>query len=205
MRNYCHYVNLRSLIHRLIVTVLLAGIMLNVNANDNLLRGQVAYIVGDYLGAMNAWQPLAEQGNKFAQVMVNAMHERMPFTGKAAAQLCLRVAEQGYADAQHILGSMYRRGKSVPQDYKVAVHWFRRAAEQGNAAAQLSLGSMYRLGKGVPQYYVYAHMWFNIAASNGQKTSDSLRTMVEEEMTPSLIAEAQKLAHECVRKSYKDC
>ena len=64
---------------------------------------------------------------------------------------------------------------------------------------------MYYEGKGVPQDYVYAHMWANIAASGGQKNAVKFRNLVEEEMTPSQIAEAQKLARECVRKAYKDC
>jgi len=32
-----------------------------------------------------------------------------------------------------------------------------------------------------------------------------LRDVVEEKMTASEIAEAQKLARECVAKNYKDC
>ena len=46
------------------------------------------------------------------------------------------VAEQGNADAQWLLGSMYEEGKGVPQDYKIAVKWYTHAAEQGYARAQ---------------------------------------------------------------------
>ena len=45
-------------------------------------------------------------------------------------------AEQGLADAQFILGSMYADGKGVPQNYKEALKWYRLAAENGNAAAR---------------------------------------------------------------------
>ena len=52
---------------------------------------------------------------------------------------------------------------------------------------------------------VYAHMWFNIAASQGDENAAKLRDIIAERMPPSQIAEAQKLARECVRKNYKDC
>ena len=100
---------------------------------------------------------------------------------------------------------MYSLGKGVPQDDKVAAQWFTRAAEQGDADAQYNLGVMYAKGKGVPQDYVYAHMWANIAATGDAEDVGKLRDILEKKMTPSQIAEAQKLARECVRKQYKDC
>lgn len=62
---------------------------------------------------------------------------------------------------------------------------------------------MYYLAEGVPQDYVYAHMWFNLAASQGY--GEHGRELVESEMTPNQIAEAQKMARECVKKNYKNC
>jgi TPR repeat protein len=64
---------------------------------------------------------------------------------------------------------------------------------------------MYAFGTGVLKDYVYAHMWWNIGAMNGSKEGAKLRDFVEKEMTPSQLAEARKLARECVRKKYKDC
>ena len=52
---------------------------------------------------------------------------------------------------------------------------------------------------------VYAHMWGNIAASAGNPIGEKVRNMVAEDMTPSQIEEAQKLARECVAKEYKGC
>ena len=69
-------------------------------------------------------------------------------------------AEQGLADAQFILGSMYADGKGVPQDDKEAVKWFRLAAEQEDAKAQNDLGVMYAKGRGVPQDYKEALKWY---------------------------------------------
>ena len=114
------------------------------------------------------------------------------------------LAEQGLAPAQFSLGVMYAQGEGVPRDDRMAVQWYRRAAEQGNASAQNSLSVMYTIGAGVPKDYVHAHMWANIAASGGEKTL-KLRNDLAKLMTPSQIAEAQRLARECVRKAYKDC
>ena len=40
------------------------------------------------------------------------------------------LAEQGDAVAQYNLGSMYRKGQGVLQDYKTARKWYRLSAEQ---------------------------------------------------------------------------
>ena len=110
-----------------------------------------------------------------------------------------------HLNAQTSLGWMYRKGLGVPQDDKTAVKWWRLAAEQGNATAQSNLGWMYLRGDGVPQDNAYAHMWWNIAASSGDKDAVKNRGVVAKRMIPSQIAEAQKLARECVRKKYKGC
>ena len=94
---------------------------------------------------------------------------------------------------------MYAKGQGVTQDDKAVVKWSRKAAEQGNALAQYSLALMYANGQGVLQDYVMAHMYFNISAVSGNKDAIKSRGIVEERMTPSQIAEAQKLAREWVQ------
>ena len=64
---------------------------------------------------------------------------------------------------------------------------------------------MYANGNGMPKDYVYAHMWGNLGASNGNEVGGKLRDDFEKKMTSPQIAEAQKLARECVRKKYKGC
>ena len=105
-------------------------------------------------------------------------------------------ADQGDADAQYNLGTMYRDGEGVPRDYAEALKWFRKAAVQGDARAQASLGIMYTIGSGVPQDYVLALMWSNLAASQENEGAISLRELVAGRMTPEQIAEADKLARE---------
>ena len=159
------------------------------------------------------YERAAEQGYADAQNNLGLMYhagEGVAQDYKTAMQWFRRAAEQGQDDARNSLGAMYAQGQGVPQDYKAAAEWYRRAAEQGHAGAQNNLGGMYYTGKGMAEDYVYAHMWVHIAVSGGEKDSDKLRSFIlqkaiEEEMTPSQIAEAQALARECVRKAYKDC
>ena len=150
----------------------------------------------------------AEQGLALAQNGLGLMYEYgrgVPQDDKVAAQWYTHAAEQGDASAQNNLGLMYDNGKGVPEDDRVAEQWYTRAAEQGYADAQYNLGVMYAKGEGVPQDYVYAYMWANIAASGDSENAGKTRDALEKKMTPSQIAEAQKLARECVRKQYKDC
>jgi hypothetical protein len=48
-------------------------------------------------------------------------------------------------------------------------------------------------------------MWFNIAASQGNENAAKNRDFVAEQMTLADIFAAANLAHECVKKNYKDC
>ena len=81
----------------------------------------------------------------------------------------------------------------------------RLSTGQGIAQAQSDLGGMCVNGQGVLQDNVRAYMWWNIAASSGDEMAVKNRGIVAKQMTPAQIAEAQKLARECVRKKYKGC
>jgi uncharacterized protein len=48
-------------------------------------------------------------------------------------------AEQGHADSQYLLSTMYDAGQGLPQDDTQAAYWERKAAEQGHAYAQANL------------------------------------------------------------------
>ncbi len=63
------------------------------------------------------------------------------------------LADQGDADAQTNLDSMYIDGRSGTQDYAAPMRWYRKAADQGDGSAQTNLGVMYDKGQGVTQDY----------------------------------------------------
>ena len=56
----------------------------------------------------------------------------------------------------------------------------------------------YALGRGVIKDYTQAHMWVNIASTNGHATAMKIRDRLGKLMTPTQIAEAQRLAREWV-------
>ena len=84
-----------------------------------------------------------------------------------AVDLYRLAAEQGYADAQNGLGSMYFLGQGVPQNDAEAAKWYRKAAEQGHTLALSNLASCYNLGRGVRQDYGEAVKWYRKAAEQG--------------------------------------
>ena len=103
------------------------------------------------------------------------------------------------------MGLIYDNGWGVPQDYKVAISWYRKAAEQGETAAQYNLGLMYANGLGVLQDNVLAHMWWNIGSANGIETAAESRDKVSMFMTAEDLSKAQAMARECMASDYQNC
>jgi len=84
-----------------------------------------------------------------------------------ALRLWTPLAEQGDANAQFNLGTLYEQGQGVAQDYKTAVKWYTLSAEQGDASAQWSLGVKFNSGTGVAQDYKTALKWYTLSAEQG--------------------------------------
>ena len=84
-----------------------------------------------------------------------------------ALRLARRLAAQGDARAQSILGLMYYRGRGLPADQSEAVRWFRAAADRGDTSGQFYLGVAFSEGRGVPQDYAEAMKWYRRAADQG--------------------------------------
>ena len=87
-----------------------------------------------------------------------------------------RRADQGDADAQFTLGTIYSVGQIMfangvrvgpENDAAEAAKWYRMAAEQGNATAQARLGVMHTRGEGVPENDAEAVKWYRLAAEQG--------------------------------------
>ena len=148
--------------------------------------------------------PLAKEGNAAAQYNIGTLYYEglgVDDNFDEALTWFRRSADQGYARAQSRLGYIYADGDEVSQDYALAVKWFRRAADQGHAKAQYNLGTLYSNGLGVPQDFGMAYLWLNLAASrlvdeDERELAADERDDVAEEMSPTRLAEAQRLAAE---------
>jgi uncharacterized protein len=158
----------------------------------------------EHAEAMKWYLRAANQGNAKAQFNIGLAYQTangVPQDYAEAVKWFRKAADQGDAEAQCGLGNMYGEGHGVPQDYAEAVNWCRKAAEQGNSLAQATLGWAYADGNGVPQDYVQAYMWFILAARQGYPSAEEYKDKLTVKMTPSQIAEAQRLAGEWKPKS----
>ena len=189
-------------------TSLISCLVLSVNAAAGFLEGQIAWSSGDYRAALQEWKPLAVKGDPEAQYWLAGMHENgegVIQDHQEAVKWYTMSAKQGFAPAQGQLGIFFQTGPIDFRDYKKSVRWLTAAAEQGIGSAQLGLAAAYIGGWGVIGDYVYAHMWLNIAIANGAEEARGTFETLKQKMTSSQIAEAQRLARECVKKEYKNC
>jgi TPR repeat protein len=132
--------------------------------------GVEAYRRGDYAVALKEWQPLAEAGDEYAQVLLALMYYNgigVPQDAAEAARLYRLAGDQDHSEAQFALGQMYDQGKGVPQDRVEAARWYRLAADKGLAKAQHNLGVMYQNGEGVPEDKAEAIRLYRLAADQG--------------------------------------
>ena len=125
------------------------------------------------------------------------------------ARLLQGQAERSDAASQAALGKAYEQGAGVPQDFDIAVKWYRLAAERGNGAAQYSLGKLYERGEGVPANVTLAYMWQSLGlrlqpaafVQEAQTFFDRLKSR----MSPEQIREGDQLVQQCEMLRFKQC
>jgi len=76
-------------------------------------------------------------------------------------------AQAGDARAQTTLGTLYKEGGGVSQDYDKAREWYEKAAAQNHATAQYLLGLLYAQGRGIERDDSKAREWWEKAAKQG--------------------------------------
>ena len=59
------------------------------------------------------------------------------------------------------------QGTGVPQNYSLAVYWWKKAAEQGDAIPQFRLAVMLEEGRGIDPDLEEAIRWYEASASRG--------------------------------------
>lgn len=141
----------------------------------------------------------AERGTAEDQYNLGMRYERgigVPQSYPEAVRWYRLAAMHDYPDALYKLCEMSERGQGLPQDYQEALRWCGLAADHGHGHAMFMLGRLYHNAHGVPMDVVRAHMWYNLATAHGYDEGKRWRDRLADEMTPSQIAEAQKLARE---------
>ena len=150
-----------------ICAALVLGMLGAEPARANFEDGVSAYLAQDYVAALEAWRPLAEDGHPAAQFGMGLSYENGRGVEQDPTEAALwyrKAAEQDLADAQFNLGNLYLNASGVPKDLLEAVRWFRRAAEQNMPHAQVNLGYSYETGSGVLKDPVKAVAWYRRAA-----------------------------------------
>jgi uncharacterized protein len=79
----------------------------------------------------------------------------------------IEAAEQGSAEAQVALGTIYLNGEGTLQNYEEAYKWYQVAADQGNAHAMFNIGVMHDKGYHFKQDFDEAAKWYRKAADLG--------------------------------------
>ena len=97
------------------------------------------------------------------------------------------------AHALYRLGIMYQEGWNVSSDPVKGLQLIEEAAWLDSSAAQHYLGLLYFQGKRVPKSYVRSYAWLNIAAPKGAQYART-RELVERQLSPEQLAEAQRLS-----------
>lgn len=85
-----------------------------------------------------------------------------------------KIAGQGDAEAQMVLGAMYLAGIGTSQNYAEAFKWTKLSAGQGNCTAQCIIGMMYELGVGVSKNHFEALKWIKLSADQGEPSAKNL-------------------------------
>ncbi|KLN61689.1 hypothetical protein WH96_04985 [Kiloniella spongiae] len=93
-----------------------------------------------------------------------------------ALKVLLPHAIKGNAEAQYLVGEIYRKALDVEGDEKKGLAWIRKAAEQGHAEAQYSLGFIIENSFGVEGEENKSIYWFRKAADQGHSKARSRLT-----------------------------
>lgn len=137
-------------------------------------RGEQAAERGDFATALEAWRPLAEDGDADAQFRLGVLHDRGLGTREdpvAAAEWYRRAAEQGSHAAQVNLGLMLVQGRGVAVDEQAAAGWFGKAAAANVPEGLANLGHLYRAGRGVDRDAARGYALLRRAALFGNATA----------------------------------
>ena len=126
----------------LVAVCLFAMFSTSVLAGVTTIEGYQAYRDENYAAALRIFQPLAREGDQYAQYTLGVMHamgQGVTRDDKKAVKFYVKSASQGFDDAQFALGKMYKHARGVTRDYKIAAKWFKKASVQGHAKSTQAL------------------------------------------------------------------
>lgn len=145
------------------VLLLLAFVPTGFAADAGLQEATSLYESKNYVGALQAFRPLAEKGNSAAQYALGRMYsdgQGVEANRAEAIRWYQMAAEQGHVLSQSALAGIYHYGPI--RDLAQAKRWYEKAAAQGHITSMLRLGELTE--REDPKT---ALKWFYLAAENG--------------------------------------
>ena len=113
---------------------------------DDFRAGSQAFRSGDIVQAMALLKKSADMGHAPAQALLGDILDQSEFNEEALAYY-RKAAQQGNADGEFGVGSMYAAGEGVARDPAEALKWFTRAAEKDHVLATKVLAQAYMKGE----------------------------------------------------------
>lgn len=175
---------------------------------EALLESTTAARKGDFAGAAEALEPLAEDGDAIAQfslgVLLSTGGKGLQQDYAKAMMWFKKAADQRNASAMRQIAIAHEKGLGVPASPAMAQEWYLRAADRGDAMAQLTLGIRRANGEGMPADNVQAYKWLTLA-SNGiffdfekenRAESEKNLKIVTAKLSPPERVTAEKLTRE---------
>jgi len=135
---------IRALLGFLFPMFVAALLLATTPAMANFAAGQKRYDAGDFAGALQEWQPLAEKGEARAQGQIARLYYRGEGVGRdntKALEWARKAVAGGDAAGQLVLGVLYYWGKGgLAKDEEQAAKLFRQSADQGWKYGQYWMG-----------------------------------------------------------------
>lgn len=137
--------NTRLLAMALFCGWMFGGGMAFAGVDEDYEAGRKAFDDGDVSGALALLKKAADQKHVPAQILLGRVLDGAG-EDQLAVEYFRKAADQGEAEAEFELGSMYLKGEGVPQDIAKARTWIRSAAEEGYGIAVVTLANAYLNG-----------------------------------------------------------
>ena len=154
--------------------------------NSHVALGSLLEEQGDRKGAFAAFESGAQQGCPDAQDAIGrlALEYETEESFKVARYWSEKAAEQGNAEAQTRMGTIFHEGLGVARDPERAMWWFLQAAKQNHAGAQAMIGVASHLGIGVEADRFHAVRMLMLSAAQGNQLAKAYLPTVFDELTP---------------------
>lgn len=131
------------------------------------------FSIGDQETAKNLFEQSTSLPSKQAKFNLGYIYLTEPNASaekiERGLQLVHQSAEQGFAEAQYYLGTLYQfdNDLNVAQDLKIAASWYQKATDNGHPLAPINLGSMHAKGLDMPQDHSAALKYYELAYQRG--------------------------------------